>query len=232
MLKYINSNMTHTSFGLFLHETFNVKIKENSHDEFKYFKEIGYADYRVGCDLCEYGQACGLKTNICQYIDTKEFKLNDLEIDFNNAWYNDDGETLTLQTMYETKDKEIIEQLYNYYIQFKKTEEQIGNIIICPTDYVEAGGHCITSCFWECPDTGNNYEEHISKDKLANITSAHLCLNCYKWFILMHKNKAPESFVKQNPLKYFWTSFVTDYLHDLIEFESPIIEDKFYSWCD
>tara|TARA_B100000674_G_scaffold491405_1_gene509260 strand:- start:1355 stop:1582 length:228 start_codon:yes stop_codon:yes gene_type:complete len=53
--------MNHTKFGNFLDETINVKFKNNIDNELDYYRENGYIDYRVGCDLCEKGDAYGLK---------------------------------------------------------------------------------------------------------------------------------------------------------------------------
>ena len=47
--------MNHTKFGNFLDETINVKFKNNIDNELDYYRENGYVDYRVGCDLCEKG---------------------------------------------------------------------------------------------------------------------------------------------------------------------------------
>ena len=98
--------MPHTSFGNFLTEKFMVKFKDNIDEKLAYFKNIGYADYRVGCDLCECGQAFGLKTNVGKFVNSNGFELNQLEIDFTNTWYSD--EDLDLQTMWETSNCEII----------------------------------------------------------------------------------------------------------------------------
>src|SRR5437870_4022176 len=41
-----------------------------------YFKECGYCDYRVTCDICEKGDACGFKTNLLDIMKDDYFPLN------------------------------------------------------------------------------------------------------------------------------------------------------------
>ncbi len=222
--------MAHTSFGIFLNEIFNVKFKSNIDEELDYFKNIGYSDYRVGCDLCEKGNACGIKTNIGKFVNTNGFQLNQLEIDFTNTWYDDKNE-LKLKMMYETSNKKIIGQIYNYYLNFDKVDDDIEyKININSTNICNAGNSGLTSIFWKEPEvTNGDFISYISPNELTDIKNVHLCGQCYKWFITVHENTKNE-FIKQNPLKYFWFDFVENYLHELIDFESKDIKIKFHDY--
>ena len=225
--------MAHTSFGNFLNGNYNVKFKENiDQEQLDYFKNIGYSDYRVGCDLCECGNACGIKTNIGKFVNTDWFQLNQLEIDFDNTWYSDEDK-LKLKTMYETSNKKIIEQIYNYYLNFNKVDGQIEyNININLTHTSDAGNSGLTSAFWKEPDVANgDFTSCISPEELTEIKNVHLCGQCFKWFITVHEN-TKNQFVKQNPLKYFWFDFVEFDLHELIDWESVQMKDKFYNYYD
>ena len=201
--------MNHTKFGNFLDDTINVKFKNNIDNELDYYRENGYVDYRVGCDLCEKGDAYGLKTNIVKFLDNISFKLNDLEIEFNDTWYSND--ILKLHMMYETSNKQIIKLIYNNYLKINKlNEEKVGMV-------------SITSPFRKFPKKENNFSNHISIEELKNIKSVHICGNCIKMFNKKH-------FIEQNPLKYFWIDFVKNHLQDIIDFESEISMKSFIKY--
>ncbi len=214
--------MSHTIFGNFLDETINVKFKNNIDNELDYFRKNGYVDYRIGCDLCERGDAYGLKTNILKFLNNSNFKLNDLEIDFNDTWYSNDK--LELHMMYETSNKKIIKLIYNNYLKINKLNEEkkLTNKINIYSTYTEkVGVVSITSPFRKFPKKENNFSNHISIEELKNIKNVHICSHCCKMFNKKH-------FIEQNPLKYFWIDFVKNYLHDIIDFESEISMKSFY----
>jgi len=215
--------MSHTSFGNFLDKKYEVKFISNKHLEYNF----EYIDYRVGCDLCGNGDACGLKTNFPKLMNKEKFLLNELEIDFEDAWYND-NDLLTLKTMYETSNTKVIYLLYKYHIKFNATENKMNiiNNIEISSKAIENEGKFLTSIF--------ESEEKlaftpISLSELDRIKKVHICGNCYQWFISIHNNKYRKYFAYQNPLKYFWVNFVEVYLNDLIEFESETIMNSFYN---
>lgn len=220
--------MSHTSFGNFLDKKYEVKFISNKHLSSEYNFE--YIDYRVGCYLCGNGDACGLKTNFPKLMNKEKFLLNELEIDFEDAWYNDnDNELLTLETMYETSNKKIIYLLYKYYLKFNATQfgANIFNKINISSKETENEGKVILTSIFESKQ--NFKYDPISLSELDRIKKVHICGNCYEWFISIHNNKYRKYFAYQNPLKYFWVNFVEVYLNDLIEFESETIMNSFYN---
>lgn len=147
-----------------------------------------------------------------KFIKKDGFKLNQLQLDF-NTWYKKDD--IKMLVMYETEDKQIIEHIYNYYLQISKLNIST-NINISRTDITKS---CfgITSIFWKEP-VSNDFVCHISRDELTKIKNVHICAYCYRWFFINNFN-IKSKFKEQNPLKYFWFEFVEE-LHDMIEFES------------
>jgi len=219
--------MSHTSFGNFLDKKYEVKFISNKHLEYNF----EYIDYRVGCDLCGNGDACGLKTNFPKLMNKEKFLLNELEIDFEDAWYNDnDNELLTLETMYETSNKKVIYLLYQYNIKFNATRYDINvfNKINISSKETKNGGKLILTSIFTSEDNLGALT-HISLSELDRIKQVHICSNCYEWFISIHNKKYRKYFTYQNPLKYFWVNFVEVYLNDLIEFESEKIMNSFYN---
>jgi len=216
--------MSHTSFGNFLDKKYEVKFISNKHLEYNF----EYIDYRVGCDLCGNGDACGLKTNFPKLMNKEKFLLNELEIDFEDAWYND-NELLTLETMYETSNKKIIHLLYKYYLKFNATQfgTNIFNKINISSKETKNGGKLILTSIFESEE--KLAFTPISLSELDRIKKVHICGKCYEWFISIHNNKYRKYFAYQNPLKYFWVYFVEVYLNDLIEFESETIMNSFYN---
>jgi len=213
--------MSH-KFGNFLDEIFKVKFKKTIKNEFNYYQENGYIEYRVGCDLCGKGKSCGLKTNIIKFFKTNSFNLNELEIDFNNTWYTND--VLEFNLMYETSNKKIIEKIYNLYLKLYLLNEELTSnykIKISSTHTENVGIVNITSTF--CQD-----ENNISYEELKNIKNVHICPDCFKLFILINESECKKYFIKQNPLKYFWIDFVVTHLHDMIDFESETSKKSFY----
>ena len=215
--------MSHTSFGLFLNHLFKVKFKKNIEEQLKFFYEVGYADYRVGCNLCETGQARSLKTNITDFINEEYFYLNDLKLSFNDVWYNQNHKHLDLNIMYETTNKEIIKKIYQYHLKFNNIDGY-KQILIRPNDEIKMSSG-LTSCF----TSENSPDECITENELEDISDVHICLNCYKWFISVNEEK---DFIEQNPLKYFWFDFADDYLYDVIEFETLEDMNDFCKWCN
>lgn len=213
--------MSH-KFGNFLDEIFKVKFKKTIKNEFNYYQENGYIEYRVGCDLCGKGKSCGLKTNIIKFFKNNSFNLNELEIDFNNTWYTND--VLEFNLMYETSNKKIIEKIYNLYLKLCLLNEELTSnykIKISSTHTENVGIVNITSTF--CQD-----ENNISYEELKNIKNVHICPDCFKLFILINESEYKKYFIKQNPLKYFWIDFVVTHLHDMIDFESETSKKSFY----
>lgn len=83
--------MTTSSFGTFVEKNIFAKIKNNIQNEskcLKYFENNGYCDFRCGCDLCENGDAFGVKTNFDKIYSHNLFLLNNLDIIDENTWYD------------------------------------------------------------------------------------------------------------------------------------------------
>ena len=185
------------NFGSF-YKNINIKFKNNA--DLDYFKTNGYCDFRCGCDLCSSGQAFGIKTNILNFSNNKDyFNLDRLDLEYKDTWY--ENESLNLHLYYETTNKECINKIYNYFLYFQE--------------------NTITKNY-------NNHDEIESSvsiesifdgEDIKSITSVHLCANCYTWFSLLNNNLI-NNFQKQKSIKYFWKDFITDDILDLIEFDN------------
>lgn len=235
------------SLGYFLG---NNKILVKINDEAK--KEIlqsfyHYGDYRLGCSLCNKGDAYSFKNNIKKLSNDKnEFFLNELKI-IGKFKFN-------FMQLVKIDDKQLIKQLYNdYYKKYftnrlqdnikikKKIIKQSENINKIEVDCFSYS-HLISSIFDEVKDSNdeeNNdyFEKHIDIDV---INSINLCSVCLSWVnILENKINNVENieFKKKikpiNLMECHWKNYVKKYI-----LENPdtfLLDDEnrkiLYNWC-
>jgi len=199
--------MSHTKLDNFFEDDIKVKLVKDC--DLSYFKENGYCDYRIGCDICEVGDAYGFKTNIINIIDNsnKFFYLNNLDLEIKNSWCEEENNDIYLYNYYESNKKNVIKQVYKYYNKFNKLNTV--NRSKCNLFIGGNTGTGIAGCF--------NYHHKFCGD-ISKIKSVHLCSNCYTWFICINK-KYNDSFTHIHPFKIFWKDVVKDYLYDIIEFD-------------
>ncbi len=233
--------MSQTKLGLFFKDDIKVKLVKDC--DLSYFKENGYCDYRVGCDICEVGNAHGFITNIIDIIDNSDnyFYLNNLELKIKdeNSWC-ESLDSLDVYNYYESNDKNVIKQVYKYYKKFNKLDTCISNKCDLFSENVNlCSGVGISSCFNKHNETKFTFSENklnndISKkinkfnNDISKIKNIHICSICYTWFICINK-KYDDCFTYTHPLKYFWKDVVKDDLYDIIEFDNENKKNLFYT---
>ena len=210
VFKYERKIEPKNKLGEFYDDEVYVKLKDNA--DLSYFKDIKYIDYRVGCAICEKGDASDFRINILDIAKNDYFLLNELDIVL-DKWHLKRDWSMPLY--YQTNDPATIKLVFEYFKKFNDLNDeyhghnpQYSLIDTCQS----AGG--ITSIF----RSNKHYDQYINK-----VYYAHICDNCFKWLIYQDKELS-KKFVAINSLKIFWADTVIDYLEDLIEFKDP--EDK------
>lgn len=199
---------TYTSFRNFFPKEQTIKLKNNYN--LSYFRNDGYCDYRVGCSICERGNAYGFKTNILELITNNEFVVNDLDI-----IRDDINEDVKFPLYYETKDSNTIKLVFEYYKKIGTLSDQFNGIN--PKNnirdkYRSSSG--ITSIFRDVDSM-----EPI-KDS-SSIKRAHICDLCFKWLNIVHNGI--NQFCEINALKLFWEDFIIEDIEDIIEDNKEVL---------
>lgn len=210
--------------GRFYDKQIFVKLKKdkpldpNSYD-LEYFKDCGYCDYRVGCSICEKGDATSFKTNLLDIIKDDYFLLNDLDI----ILEFDEDEHRSYPLYYQTYDKETIRTIFEHFKTFNKLAEEYHghNPNHDITDDI-GGAPGITSIF---RDSGKYYDEYAFVD-INTIRCAHICDCCFKWLICINKDLG-QNFTTVNSLKIYWADTVNEELEHIIEFKDPSDRELF-----
>jgi len=195
--------MSKTKIDNFVKEPIKVFFKKNI--DLSYFKNNGFCDYRIGCDLCKKGDCYGFKTNILNFKDS--FILNELDIDKSIC---DPENKIYLQNFYETDDCILIKNIYDI---FNKMNEKHGNErLFYEYDIIDQ------------VYTGSWIQSIFEKKNIKDIKNIKICSICYLWITSSNINK----FSIINPFKYFWIDVINNYMDDIIEFDDIIIKNKYF----
>ena len=198
---------SHTSFENFFTTDSPVELVKNC--DLSYFRDCGYVDYRVGCTICERGDAYGFKTNLLDLIDNDNVTLNIRDL---NIITEDDHKDTRFPVYYETKDKNTIKQMFEYFKKMNNLSENFNgtnpkNYLIKDSGCIRSSGG-ISSIFVK-----ENSWDYIENTEIVN--HIHICDLCFKWLNIIDKD-IHHQFQEIDSFKIFWENFMIDYLHDII----------------
>jgi hypothetical protein len=219
--------MSKNNLGQFFNQVVYVKLKNDCN--LKYFRDCSYCDYRVGCSICERGDAKGFETNLLDIIKDDYFLLNDLDIIVD---YDPDHDCEPeLPYYYETEDKDAITVVFDYFKQFNALDisSNPSKSLIDNTSH-SCG---ITSIFREDVTDPRGFS-YVSDDKFVDINKVrkiHICGNCFKWLVCLD-HKLKDKFHQINALQVFWYDLIEEDLKDIIEFKNPDDKKLFISVDD
>jgi hypothetical protein len=187
-----------------------IKLKDNC--DLNYFKECCYIDYRVGCSICERGDAYAFKTNMLHLIDKdNQFNTKDLDI---IVEFDDKDKSFPIY--YETRDENTIELLFQYFKKIDYLSDHFSGIN--PQNYIRGEINISSSGIGSIFRKDNSFD-YISNSK--SIKHAHICNLCFKWLNILHENIS-EQFMEIDSFKIFWEDFIIDDLQDMIKDQTEI----------
>lgn len=203
------------NIGQFLDHDIYVRLKPGC--DINYFKDHGYCDYRVGCSICQIGDARGFKTNFLDIVSEEYFLLNDLDI---IVEYNHDIDCEPeLPIYYMTTDKEAVRYIFDFYKQFDRMDTRSNQTQSLINNTCHSFN--ITSIFRKEVVDSRGFS-YVSENELVDIDEVcrvHVCCSCYKWLVCIN-DKLKDKFDKSSGLKFFWDDIINEDLKDIIEFKN------------
>jgi hypothetical protein len=196
-----NSSKSKNSLGNFYDKEIYVRIKNG---DLSCVEGGRYCDYRVGCSICEKGNARVFRTNLLSIANKNFFLLNKLDVIL-----DDIDDTYELPVYYQTNDPGIIKLLFNCFKKFNMMTNCCDKISL--TNGLMYSSH-LASIFRDDVYNDNSFVD------INKVHSVHICNMCFKWLIF-RDNELSEKFAIINPLKIFWADVMNDEFKDVIEYK-------------